>query len=138
MPFDTRSNKRHPIEVSATFCVHETMSSSVKLNIPATCVTVKLYDISPRGCGVDSPYMIPPSTLLKIDIDAAPFAQELAQARTHPIAVIGEVRSCVMKSVGHYRLGVNFAEVKKEDAELIGNFIKSKDQRKSPRWNVSP
>ena len=137
MPFDTRSDKRHPIDVSATFCVHETMSSSVKLNIPAACVTVKLFDISTRGCSFDSPYLIPPNTLVKVDIDCAPFAEELKNDRSQPITAIGEVRSCVMKSVGHYRLGLHFSEIRKEDAEFIDNYIKSKEQRKTPRWNIS-
>lgn len=137
MPLDTRSDKRHPMESAVTFSIHESMSSSVKINIPMTQIKAGLYDISANGCGLDSPYLIPPDTLLKIDINAAPFAQELKVERPQSISVTGTVRSCVMKAVGRYRLGVQFVEIKKEDTEFIGNYILVKDHRQSPRWDVS-
>jgi hypothetical protein len=137
MPLDTRFDKRHPIEVNAKFCVHESMSGSVKLNIPVTCVAGKLDDISASGCALESPYLIPPHTLLRIDIDSAPFSQELKRDHPQPITVTGTVKSCIMKAVGRYRLGVHFAEITKEDLEFINEFIKAKEQRKTPRWNVS-
>ena len=137
MPFETRSEKRHPIQVTAEFCIHESMTSTVKLNVPVKCVKAPLLDISATGCSLDSPYLIPPDTLLKIDIDTASFAAELKIERPLPVVVTGNVRSCAMKAAGHYRLGIYFAEIKKEDAELILNFIKAMERRQSPRWDMS-
>ena len=137
MPLDTRSHKRQPMEAAVTFAIHESMSSSVKINIPMTQIKAGLYDISANGCGLDSPYLIPPDTLIKIDINAAPFAQELKVEHSQTIAVTGTVRSCIMKAVGRYRLGVQFVEIGKEDQEFIGKYIQLKDHRQSPRWNVA-
>jgi len=137
MPFETRADKRHPVEATAQFSVHESMVGSVKLNIPASGIKAGLVDISGTGCALDSPYLIPPDTLLKIDINSSLFTEELKIEHPQPIAVTGSVRSCIMKSVGHYRLGIRFAEIKKEDVELVNNFIKSKERRDSPRWDMS-
>ncbi len=137
MPFETRSDKRHPVEATAQFAIHESMASAVKLKIPAAGVKAGLVDISATGCALDSPYLIPPDTILKIDINPSLFAEELKIEHPQAVTVTGNIRSCVMKAVGHYRLGIHFDEIRKEDVELVINFIKSKERRDSPRWDMT-
>ena len=127
MSFETRSGKRHPVSSSAQFSIHESTAGGVKLDIPSASIKGALIDINSCGCGLDSPYLIPPNTLIKIEIDSTLFADELKQEHRGPIIVTGNVRSCVMKSVGRYRLGVCFKEIKREDAVFLDNFLKAKE-----------
>ncbi len=136
MPLDTRSGKRQPVEATAEFKLDESMRETVKLNIPSSFIKCRLLDIGVNGCALDSPYLIPIQTLLRLTIDPAPFVEELKQEHPGPIDVTGQVRSCAMKEVGRYRLAVLFTHIKKEDVDLIGNFIQSQERRRDPRWNI--
>ncbi len=124
MPFETRSGKRYPITANVRFSVDEPMAGGVKLGVPEASVKGVLIDINAQGCGLDSPYLIPPNTMIRLEIDSTLFTEKFKHERRGPIMVTGSVRSCVMKSVGHYRLGVFFKEIKQEDVAFLDNFIK--------------
>lgn len=145
MGINTRSKKREPVCGScAEFSVDASSQKSFVLNIPKDLIgpdtkkpiAAVLLDVSVIGCALDSPYMIPAGVLLYVRIDPAPFRVELRIERKEPLRFTGEVKSCVMKMAGHYRVGVEFKKSEKEDIELISNFVASKEKRKAARWNM--
>lgn len=147
MPLNTRTKKREAVEALAEYAVHSSTEKAITFNIPrssvesetgeASFIKSSLIDISIIGCALDSPYLIPPGVVLDIKIDRSPFILEGQAAQKEPVRVIGKVKSCVMKAQGHYRLGVQFTKIEKNDADLIGNFIDQKDRRKAPRWKMT-
>lgn len=137
MPLNTRAKKREPIEASAEYTINESTEKSITLKIPRDSIKSQLLDISVIGCAIDSPYIIPPGVILDIKIDTKPFVAETGGTREEPMKVTGRVTSCVMRSVGHYRLGVYLTNISKEDVVLIDNFIKAKERRKAPRWDMT-
>ena len=118
------------VAANVHFSIHESTAGGVKLGVPSTSVKGTLIDINACGCGLDSPYLIPPHTLIKMEIDSTIFSNVLKHECRGPIIVTGSVRSCVMKSVGHYRLGVCFTETKQEDVVFLDNFLKLKELRR--------
>lgn len=144
MPINTRSKKREPVNAFVEFAVNGSSEKTVKLNIPKESmgagtkgsIKATLLDISVVGCAIESPYIIPPGVLLHIKIDSKPFTAEVGGDRKELLKMTGSVRSCVMKQGGHYRLGIQFEKIDKQDADLIDNFIKIMDRRKAPRWNM--
>ncbi len=145
MGINTRSKKREPVCNScAEFSIDTSAQKSFKLNIPRDSmgpdakksIATMLSDISVLGCSFDSPYMIPSGVLLHVKIDPAPFRVELGKERKDSLKFTAEVKSCVMKAAGHYRIGVEFKKSEKEDIELISDFIASKEKRKAPRWEM--
>jgi hypothetical protein len=147
MPLETRGKKREAVQASAEYAVNEATEKSIKLNLPtdsiksgsgeAVFVKSSLLDISVSGCAIDSAYIIPPGVILDIKIDRSPFTTALGLPAREPMRMVGRVTSCAMKAAGRYRLGIFFTEIEKEDADLIDNFIKSKDKRQTPRWNMT-
>lgn len=146
MPINTRAKRREPVEAFAEYSVNDATENKIKLTMPAAVrsdankpMTVKsnLLDISVIGCAIDSPYLIPPGVILDIKIDSAPFTVVTGDEAKPQIVVVGLVRSCTMKSQGHYRLGVKFNEIAKEDEKLIEDFIKIKERRQAPRWDMT-
>lgn len=146
MPLNTRAKKREAVKAAAEYAIHESTSKVIRLNIPRQAiesevkevvfVASSLIDISVLGCALDSEYLIPPGVILDIKIDQMPFAAEIGEARNEPIRAIGQVRSCIMKSQGHYRLGVLFTKIDKKDSDLMAKFVESKERRKAPRWDM--
>jgi len=145
MGINTRSRKRETVCSSCVeFSVDVSAQKSFKLNIPKDsmgpgarkAIAAILLDISVIGCSLDSSYMIPSGVLLHIKIDPAPFRDELGKERKEPLRFTGEVKSCVMKAAGHYRVGVEFKKSEKEDIDLISGFIASKERRRAARWNM--
>ncbi|MBI4974718.1 MAG: PilZ domain-containing protein [Candidatus Omnitrophica bacterium] len=147
MPLNTRAKKRETVEALAEYAINESTEKTVKLNIPkssikseaAEVVFVKanLLDISVIGCAIDSPYIIPPGVILDIKIDPTPFTNVAGGERKESVKVIGRVTSCVMKTASHYRLGVCFTKIEKEDVDLIDNFIRLSERRQAPRWDMT-
>lgn len=147
MSLNTRVHKREPVETTVEYAMHESTDKTIGLSIPRSCtesgtgeaVFVKgaLIDISVGGCGIDSPYMVPPGVILDIKIDSTLFAAETERDIKTPIRALARVTSCVMKAGGRYRLGVCFTCIDKEFSSLIDDFIKKKDRRKDPRWDMS-
>jgi len=134
-PIETRDKERKPVESSAEFSLSESNEKTVKLNLPPSeLVKSSLLDISVTGCGLDSPYLIPPGVILDIKINPAPFATEVGTEKKDPMKITGSVRSCVMKTQGHYRLGVMFTKIEDADKNLIEQFIATKERRAAPRW----
>ncbi len=149
MPLNTRAKKRENVEAFVEFAIHASTEKAITLNIPsssiesktgeATFIKSSLIDISILGCALDSPYLMPPGVVLDIKIDRAPFKLEADKKTAKvPIRVLGKVKSCVMKAQGHYRLGLQFTKIEKDDAELISAFIEENEQRKAPRWKMTP
>jgi len=136
MPLDTRTASRRPIKAVAEFKPHESMAASLKLNIPNEYIKSDLLDISIAGLALDSPYLIPINTTLRIRIDTAVFGLEHKEDTPEQISIVGKVTSCAMNK-GRYRLGVNFVEISKEDLALIESFIQSKDHRKATRFPLT-
>ena len=146
MPLNTRAKKRESVQAFAEYAIHNQTAKSIKLNIPRHSIEAEvsevvflkssLIDISVIGCAIDSQYLIPPGVVLDIKIDSKPFVAETGGEGKDPIHVIGKVTSCVMKSTGHYRLGVFFTNIDKKDIGLIDSFIASKERRKAPRWGM--
>ncbi len=145
MPINTRAKKREITDSPAEYAINEETEKTIKFNIPdikyaaAKDVFVKstLLDISVIGCALDSKYLIPPGVILDVSMDCTPFTAETAKERKLPLKATGTVRSCTMKSQGHYRLGVKFTKISKEDKDLIGSFIEAKERRKAPRWDMT-
>ncbi len=147
MPLNTRAKKREVVQALAEYAINEATEKTITLNIPknsvksaqgeASFVQSQLLDISVSGCAIDSPYIIPPGVILDIKIDPKPFRQEGGPERKEPVKMIGKVKSCVMKAAGHYRLGIYFTKIEKEDVELIDNLIKLKDRRQAPRLDMT-
>lgn len=134
-PIETRDKARKPVESSAEFTINESTEKTIKLTISKSeAIKASLLDISTSGCGLDSPYLIPPGVVLDIKINAGALASELGSARIDPLKVGGCVRSCIMKTQGHYRLGIKFSKIEEEDRKLIEQFIASKERRAAPRW----
>jgi len=147
MPLNTRAKKRETVEALAEYAINEATEKTIKLNLPkssikseaAEVVFVKasLLDISVLGCAIDSPYIIPPGVILDIRIDSTPFTNVAGGERKEPMKVIGKVTSCVMKTANHYRLGVCFTKIEKDDTSLIDNFINLSERRQAPRWDMT-
>lgn len=146
MPLNTRAKKREAVEAGVEYAIHSSTDKAIKLNIPrqsieaeegeAAFVKASLIDISVSGCAVDSEYLIPPGVVLDIKIDRTPFTAETPQKGAGPLRMIGNVRSCIMKAQGHYRLGVQFTKIDKKDSDLIAEFIAQKERRQAPRWDM--
>lgn len=145
MPLNTRSKQREPVSSPVEYAINEATEKTIKINIPVNIksdtrqpVFIKsaLLDISVIGCALDSQYLIPPGVVLDVSIDSAPFAIDEDKDRKEPILVTGSVTSCSMISQGHYRLGVKFIKIAKDDEGLIERFISSKERRKAPRWDM--
>ena len=147
MPLNTRGKKRELIEALVEYAINESTEKTIKLNIPKSSIKsevsevvfVKSYliDVSVSGCAIDSSYIIPPGVILDIRIEAKPFTAEIGAEPKEPMKMTGKVTSCVMMPKGHYRLGIFFTKIEKEDVDLIGNFIKSKELRQAPRWDMA-
>lgn len=134
-PIETRGKERKPVEATALFTINETTEKTISLSISKTeSVKSTLLDISVTGCGLDSPYLIPPGVILDIKIMPEPFVKELNVDKIDPILVTGSVRSCVMKTQGHYRLGIKFSKIEESGKKIIEQFIASKERRAAPRW----
>lgn len=147
MALNTRAKKRERVQGLAEYAINEATAKTIKLNIPkdsiksevseVVFVKAQLLDISVLGCAIDSPYLIPPGVILDIKIDSEPFLALTGGKCEEPLKIIGKVTSCSMKAMGHYRLGICFTNIKKEDTDLVGNFIRLKERRKAPRWDMT-
>lgn len=147
MPLNTRAKKREAVEAQAEYAINESTEKSIKINIPkssiksevseAVFIKASLVDISVLGCAIDSTYIIPPGVILDIKIDPTPFTNVTGGGRKEPMKAIGKVTSCAMKAANHYRLGVCFTKIEKEDVELIDTFIRLKERRQAPRWDMA-
>jgi len=144
MSMETRSMKREPTPAYAELALNEATAKDIKLSLPLSAtegkdkvyIKVHLIDISISGCAIDSPYLIPTGIVLDIKIESTPFILEKTDMGRGDIKVTGKVRSCIMQSSGHYRLGIFFERIEKSDVDLLDTFIKSKERRKDPRWNM--
>jgi len=147
MPLDTRDKKRHQVQAVAEYAINEATEKSIKLNLPKDSIKsgdgqvkfikCQLLDISLGGCAIDSEYILPPGVILDLNMDPAPFVAELGIQRKDPIKTIGKVTSCAMKASGHYRLGVFFTKIEKEDLALVDSLIKAKEKRQAPRVDMT-
>lgn len=147
MTLDTRAKKREPVQALAEYSIDECTEKTIKLNIPQSAIKCEgtevvfvksqLLDVSVGGCALDSPYIIPPGVLLDIKIDPKLFTIETGKGHEEPMRMIGRVTSCVMRTTGHYRLGIFFTKIEKEDLELVDSFIRSKERRKTPRSDMT-
>lgn len=143
MTLNTRAKKREPIQALAEYSINECTEKTIKLNIPQSAIKCEgtvvvfvksqLLDVSVSGCALDSPYIIPPGVVLDIKIDPKPFTAEAGRERKDLMRVIGRVTSCVMRTTGHYRLGICFAKIEKKDIELIDKF----ERRQEPRSDMA-
>lgn len=138
MPLNTRACHREPVSTDVDIFIPVAATKSVKLNLPRSAsqdsnITFKatLLDISICGCGIDSPYMIPAGLILNLSININIMAKEIGFARIDPIKVSGKVTSCSMKGSGHYRMGIFFTAISRDDQSFIDNFIKSRQPKKT-------
>lgn len=143
MGLNTRTKRRESVHTGAEFSIPRCGDACVTLNLPkesrvaeGAAVKSDLLDVSTIGCALDSPYMLPSGIDLVVRIDAKPFTAELGLPGRAAIEAGGKVKSCVMRSAGHYRLGIQFTKIDKESVGLIAEFIAAKDRRKAPRWDM--
>lgn len=142
-PMETRGQKREPVNSMAEFAINEATEKSIKLNLPTgaggqpEAIKAALLDINVYGCGLDSGYLIPPGVVLDINIDASPFMADTGKEHKDPIKVTGSVRSCTMKTQGHYRMGIQFTKISEEDKNIISFFIAGNERRQAPRWDMT-
>jgi c-di-GMP-binding flagellar brake protein YcgR len=142
-PMETRGQKREFVNFTAEYAINAATEKGIKLNLPtkggagqSSFLKARLLDISVSGCGLDSAYLIPPGVILDINIDSTPFVGPNSQ-RKEPIKATGSVRSCVMKSAGHYRLGIQFTKISEDDKKFLDGFISGKERRKDVRWDTT-
>lgn len=136
MFLDRRGKKREALRTIAEYKVLKLPKGAIKFKVPSSSVKASLIDISIGGCALESPYMMPPSVTVSVKIDPLAFAIEAAQKRKEPLEMTGKVTSCVQKHSEYYRLGICFIKIKKKDSDLIKRFMKVKERRKFPRWDM--
>jgi hypothetical protein len=124
--------------------IKEETAKLIKINLPKSAARDGLYvisagliDVSVLGCGIDSPYLFPQGVSFDLTIDPKSFSGDDIPERKEPIKAVGRVASCVMKSAGHYRIGICFTSVDKETHDFLDSFIKVKERRKDPRWDMT-
>lgn len=145
MPLNTRSKKRELINAFAEFSIDNSAEQAIKLNISKESLKVgsnesvksELLDISVSGCGIISPYIIPPGVILNIKIDPKYFNIEGKAGRKDDLVFTGVVKFCIMQGADRYRIGIHFQKPKKEDTEFISGFISANDRRKDQRWPMN-
>jgi c-di-GMP-binding flagellar brake protein YcgR len=145
MPLDTRSKNREPSSAMVEFSIDNSFDQAVKLSLPRDSIKFgagevirsSLFDISSGGCAIASPAIIPPGIMLNIRIDSGPFNMPGEPEIKDPMEFSGKVRSCIMRSAGQYRIGVQFYNPKKEYIDRINKFINAKDRRKGRRWDMT-
>lgn len=137
MLLDRRIRKRELMRTITEFKVIKSPKAALKFKAPASSVKTTLLDISIGGCALESPCMIPPSVHIAVKIDPLAFAIQASQTRKEPLEMTGRVTSCIRKNANHYRLGICFIRIKKKDSDLIKRFIRFKERRKFPRWDMT-
>ncbi|MBN2453475.1 MAG: PilZ domain-containing protein [Candidatus Omnitrophica bacterium] len=133
MFMNTRCKKRVPIDCPARLIFVGPARKALKINLPNgvsrkdadRIIDAKLCDISTAGCAIDSPYLVPPGLVLKIEADPSVFAAAIKGHRTMKLKFIAKVTSCVMRSPGHYRIGAHFQKMKKTDLAIVEHFVAS-------------
>jgi c-di-GMP-binding flagellar brake protein YcgR len=136
MLLDRRMKKRESLRTIAEYKVFK-VPAGLKFKKPANTVKAPLLDISVGGCSLDSPYPIPPGVTISIRIDPLAFAIEASESRKEALEMTGRVTSCNTRSEEHNRLGIQFIKSKSNDIGLIKRFMKSKERRQFPRWDMS-
>lgn len=126
MAIDTRVKKRQSVDTIAEYSIHEMMAGDFRLNVPFGSIKSRLINISIAGCALDSPYLIPPRTFINVFIDSTKLTKKIGKETRRPIKAVGKITSCIMKRPGHYRLGVFFMNINREDINLIDDFINVK------------
>lgn len=144
MTLETRARRREPTPAYAELALNEATAKAIKLSLPLSSIEgkdkvyikVHLIDISISGCAINSPYLIPQGILIDLKIESIPFVVDKKDEGRGDIVATGRVTSCIMQSSGHYRLGIFFEKIDKADVAFLDAFIKSKERRKDPRWNM--
>lgn len=136
MFLDRRTKKREAVRTISEYRVLE-VPKYAKFKKPRSAVKTSLLDISIGGCALDSPMPIPEGAIILVRIDPLAFAIEALESRKDPLEMTGMVASCITKGEAHYRLGISFKKIRKRDIELIKLFMKIKERRKFPRWDMS-
>lgn len=136
MLLDRRTKKRETVRTIAEYKLLKPPKDS-KLKMSSGPIKVSLLDISVGGCALDSPHAVPTNAILSVRIDPLAFAIEASERRKDPLEMEGRVTSCITRSPEHYRLGICFTRIKKRDTDLIKRFIKIKERRKFPRFDMT-
>ena len=136
MLLDRRGRKRELVRTIAEYKVLK-IPKGLNFKAPSNHIKSYLLDISIGGCALDSPRMMPPGTKLAVRIDPLAFAIEAYEKRKEPLEMEGKVTYSIAKSLERYRIGVCFTKIKKKDAGLIKRFMRIKERRKFPRWDMA-
>lgn len=143
MGINTRMKKREPVPAVVQLIINDSVAKMIKLNVPRdpgskdAIITGHLVDIGVSGCGIEAPNLIPVGIELGVSIDTAPFRQEMPDVHKEPIKASAKVTACIMKASDSYRLGLSFVNISQSDKVLIEDFIKARERRKDPRWDMS-
>lgn len=137
MFLDRRAKERETVGTLAEYKILGVSRKLTKSKTRTSWVKAPLLDISILGCALASPSPIKPSVALSVKIDPLAFALEAAQMRKDALEMTGKVTSCIAKGPDYYRLGICFTSLKPKDSSLIKRFIKIKERRKFPRWDMS-
>jgi len=125
---ETRRAKRVRLVVPATYSIHESLKKQIRLSEDVVKATTR--NINAFGVAIDSKYFIPKGVLINITIDSGPFYPGKGGGLDKPIRIVGKIVSATMEAKRHYRLGVQFIEVREEDKAAIAKFVE-KDRGRS-------
>lgn len=88
-------------------------------------VEASTIDISQGGMALATRYNIPPNAILNIKCLLLGVNKHGEVSLSRPIELNGEVRYNATIGNNEYCLGINFAEISREDKKQIGNYISS-------------
>jgi len=72
-----------------------------------------------------------------VKIDPLAFALEASESRKEPLEMTGKIAYSIVRQPGNYRIGIWFTKIKKKDSDLIKRFIRIKERRKFPRFDMT-
>ena len=137
MFLDRRTKKREMFRTIAEYKVLKVPKSAAKFKQPVAWVKAPLLDINIAGCSLESPYNISPLVNVLVKIDPLAFALEASESRKEPLEMTGKIAYSIVRQPGNYRIGIWFTKIKKKDSDLIKRFIRIKERRKFPRFDMT-
>ncbi|HOX55083.1 MAG: PilZ domain-containing protein [Candidatus Omnitrophica bacterium] len=122
---ETRKAKRFSVSFKVKIKVDP--SSTERFNIRKEEIEAEALDISILGLGLLSKNFIPKGVIIDLKFEINKKVVELR----------GQIKSAVSGGRGLTRLGVQFVDIDKAQAEIIENFIKDNERRSEPRLELS-
>ncbi|NQT07398.1 MAG: PilZ domain-containing protein [Candidatus Omnitrophica bacterium] len=121
-PISSRRAVRKDINLKGTFKIKDDLKHKIHLYKEPADLT--LIDVSPLGCGFMASYYLPKGLILLLRIKAFPIVSDKgAKEATKDIEFTGRVMVCKTMPSRDNKIGLEFAEIKKEDLNLVRSYI---------------